>query len=326
MGGGSYDRDVGCTRSSSGYDHGAYTPKAKETLSKPKVDKLVLPKGRIITCEHESPVWIVIDGTGSMGDDAYTIQDKMPMCYGQIILQSYLNDPAILMSVTGDASPDAPDKAPTQVGEFEQGTNIDNWLTRLWIEHKGGGQTRESYELMAFMGARRCELKNAKMPYFFFIGDEGYYDVVDAGQVQKHLGVEIGQSIPAKTIFRELMKKFSVWYIHRDYRGWQDKRIVKDWQDAIGIENVVFLEEAKAIIDVILGIIAKTSGTRTHDQYLADLRGEGADPDRTQTPERIAEVSRALMNVPEGSLIKRTADLPAKKTTKKRKGGAKRIT
>ncbi len=70
-----------------------------------------------LKCEHKEPIVVAIDVTGSMGDwskviiysFSYNIQviyDKMPMFYGQIMLQGYLTDPALSICGIGDATCD----------------------------------------------------------------------------------------------------------------------------------------------------------------------------------------------------------------------------
>ena len=50
-----------------------------------------------------------------MGDWSKIIYDKMPMFYGQIMMQEYLTDPAISFCAVGDA---IHDRAPIQVTDF----------------------------------------------------------------------------------------------------------------------------------------------------------------------------------------------------------------
>lgn len=82
-----------------------------------------------------------------MGDWTKIIYDKIPMFYGQIMQQGYLTDPALSFCAIGDAKTD---KAPLQVADFGQGKEIDEKLSKLWLEDGGGGNQKESYELAAF--------------------------------------------------------------------------------------------------------------------------------------------------------------------------------
>eukprot|EP00349_Pseudokeronopsis_sp_Brazil_P002038 CAMPEP_0202962536 /NCGR_PEP_ID=MMETSP1396-20130829/6650_1 /ASSEMBLY_ACC=CAM_ASM_000872 /TAXON_ID= /ORGANISM="Pseudokeronopsis sp., Strain Brazil" /LENGTH=59 /DNA_ID=CAMNT_0049683199 /DNA_START=131 /DNA_END=310 /DNA_ORIENTATION=- len=59
-----------------------------------------------MTTEAENPIVVAIDVTGSMGNWSKIIYDKMPMFYGQIMMQGYLSDPALSICGIGDASTD----------------------------------------------------------------------------------------------------------------------------------------------------------------------------------------------------------------------------
>lgn len=319
MGGGSYDRDVGSVSSDSGYDYSAYTTTAQQAIKNTSVNSDVLPKDRKLICEHKSPIVIAIDGTGSMGQDAYIIYDKMPMFYGQIIMQGYLEDPAVSFAVVGDVYSD---RAPIQICDFEQGTELDNWLKKLWLEGGGGGQGKESYELTGYFYARHCELRNAEKPFFFFIGDEGFYPILEEDYIYEHIGERPG-NIEAKTIFKELNQKFNLFLIHKMYGSKRDdKNVVDQWKEVINPERILILEEPKAIVDVMLGAIAIVSKTRDLDNYLVDMKGRG------QTEQRIALVEKTLTSLSEStSLVKveTKGKLPTKSDTKRTKGKSKRL-
>jgi hypothetical protein len=62
-----------------------------------------------LKCKHKNPIVMAIDVTGSMGNWSKIIYDKMPMFYGQIMMQGYLDDPALSIAGVGDATCD---KAP----------------------------------------------------------------------------------------------------------------------------------------------------------------------------------------------------------------------
>lgn len=71
-----------------------------------------------------------------MGDWSKIIYDKMPMFYGQIMMQGYLQDPAISFCAIGDAKMD---DVPLQVTSFGQGKQIDEVLSKMYLEGGGGG-------------------------------------------------------------------------------------------------------------------------------------------------------------------------------------------
>ena len=206
-----------------------YTPAAETAMSRRGPHDDLLPKGRFLVCENQSPIVVAMDVTRSRGNDSKIVYDKMPMLYGQIMMQGYVEDPAISFAAIGDAS--SGDRSPLQVCDFASGTDLDAWLTKIWLEEGGGGTGRESYELAAFFYARRTELSGGK-GFFFFTGDEGFYPEVAREQIAQHLAgdanapagavarrfaqLELGgaQGFDAKAAFRELGAKFHVFFVY----------------------------------------------------------------------------------------------------------------
>jgi hypothetical protein len=228
MGGGYYDRDVGITAESA--EPTSYTVVAQRAMSQKGPHADLVPKGRFLTCRARSPIVVAMDVTRSRGDDSKIVYDKMPMLYGQLMMQGYLEDPAISFAAIGDAS--SGDRSPLQVCDFASGTELDQWLTKIWLEEGGGGTGRESYELAAFFYARRTELAaDGDRGFFFFTGDEGFYPEVSREQIAQHLAGEAGAqggavarrfaqlelgagSFDARAAFRELGEKFHVFFIY----------------------------------------------------------------------------------------------------------------
>jgi len=56
--------------------------------------------------------------------------------------------------------------------------------------------------------------------------------------------------------------------------------VIKQWQDTLGNDHVFHIETPKAAIDLILGIISITSGSRTLSTYVQDMKDRGQDDDR----------------------------------------------
>ncbi len=234
MGGGYYDRDVGLTESAHGGEGGHHTRAAEEAMSQRGPATELMPRGRLLVCGNKDPIVVAMDVTRSRGNDSKLVYDKMPMLYGQILMQGYLEDPAISFAAIGDANGD---RAPLQVCDFAAGTDLDRWLTKIWLEEGGGGTGQESYELAAWFYARRSQLAGGK-GYFFFTGDEGFYPVVSAEHLGQHIigepaagtpagsavarrfsGLEIAageeaKAIAAQTLFAELAAKYHVFFIY----------------------------------------------------------------------------------------------------------------
>lgn len=320
MGGGSYDRDVyRSSRSSGGF---SYSDTSSSAVGADYADSALMPKGRQIKCTHKNPVVIDLDVTGSMGNWARTIYDKMPMFFGQIVQQGYLPDLSISFAANGDAYTD---DYPIQVCDFAEGTALDADLGKIYLEGNGGGQGMESYELMAYFYANYCKLPTGATPYFFFLADEGVYDKVSSSQVRKLFGKSPKENMSAKRVFTALKKKFkgNVFLIHKHYNGdansSSNKRIVAQWEGLLGSDRVLVLEDPKAVVDVMLGAIAMTSGARDLAGYLVDMKNRG------QNAKRISEVSETLSAVGTSLVKVDTTDQLPDEVGANRKSKTKRL-
>ena len=184
------------------------------------------------------------------------------------------------------------DQGPIQIGEFSPVRKLDDWLQRIWLEGNGGGQAKESYEFTAYYYARRCDLTNAKTPFFLITGDEGFRETLYANDLVRHFGGQ-HENVQATQVFAELDKKFNgnVFLIRRQYSGKENDEIQGQWERLLGKERVVPLKSDQAIADITLGVFALMTGARTLEEYLDDLKTKRAIP---QTDERIEEVRQSL--------------------------------
>ena len=209
------------------------------------------------------------------------------MFYGQIMLQGYLSDPAVSFCAIGDATCD---NAPLQIAEFGQGKQIDQLISKIYLEGGGGGGYSESYELAAYFYSKHYEHDNVELPFFFVTGDEKFYDTVNASIIKDVFGKSCqGTQVRAKDIWDDIKTKFNVFHIHKPYYdSSKDVQIKEQWTTAIGKAHVLEINDPRAVIDVVLGAIAITSGARNLQGYIKDMEERG------QTKERIAEVTGAL--------------------------------
>jgi len=66
------------------------------------------------------------------------------------------------------------------------------------------------------------------------------------------------------------------------------KNMLNKWAQWVGKYHIIRLPEAKAIVDILLGVISITAGSRTWATYLDDLKERG------QTEQRIQVVQNSL--------------------------------
>jgi hypothetical protein len=107
------------------------------------VDPLMDPRGLGVREARDSehhprsvPIIVAFDVTGSMGDVPMRFaKDLLGRLMTRLVEHGWVSDPQVLFAAIGDA---VSDRAPLQVGQFESGLEMDMWLTRLWLEGRGG--------------------------------------------------------------------------------------------------------------------------------------------------------------------------------------------
>lgn len=308
MGSYSYDRDV---YSSSSYSNWGASSYSTSKLSSSILDETIKPNGKVIKSTSKNPVIIVLDVTGSNINFARLVYDKLPMFYGEIEQKGYLKDFDICVCAVGDASCD---DYPIQIGTPAKGLEIDSWMEKLVLERGGGGQEKESYELMAHYLLNNTEFEKDAKPIVFFIADEKPYD-----KVKKNEANEIGLPIEEEyDPWPELNKKFNnnVFVMLNKYCGNNFKdAITNKWKEILPPEHTVRIPEEKAIVDLMLGVIAIQK--EELEIYALDMKNRG------QTQGRIQGVTNSLHELSNSVALSTsvTTNLPAQKTLTMTKKG-----
>lgn len=272
----------------------------KEMSERTEPDVSVIPKNRMITIEDgETVVFIIIDYTGSMGNDAFIIRDKWSMLWRE--LEIYLKSVLVCMGSANDAHTD---KYPLQVAGLARGGAVKTELLKLYRQPRSGGTGwQESYELAAYYLLHNVETKEPKKSFVFFFADEGFYTQVSPTQVAQYIGGKAKET-DSMEVFRRLSEKFNTYLVHRRYGNSDiDPEIVALWSSALGDEHVLRLQTPNAVVDYILGVVALHSG-RTLEQYDQEMK------DRDQDAERRAEVCFALQNLSK-ILVRESASAPS---------------
>ena len=290
MGGATYDRDVFSSGSASSWSG---STAASTALNRTFLEESMNSKNRILKSDAKTPVVIMLDVTGSNIRFAKIVYDKMPMLYGQIEQQGYLDDFEISICAVGDAYTD---RHPLQIADFAKGLEIDRWLTKLVLESGGGGQAKESYELAAYYMAKNTRFRDDAEPIIFYIADEAPYPVLNDSQVKLYVDDEPAE---VKDPFPLLRKKFDerVFLLKRPFSeeteiAWETVLPSRKYQQIIKLGN----GEERSVVDLILGIIALVYGTRSMADYKVDMLARGQDA------ERIASVTKNLSPL-ESSLV-----------------------
>lgn len=292
----------------------AYHADVTSGRTKKKAHDTLDPKGLKIRESRDSAnhpesnaVAVVLDVTGSMGSVITAIHEKLPTLMGILTRKAYISDPQIMFMAVGDATTDS---VPLQVGQFESGDEMEGDVSNMFLEGGGGGQMTESYELGAYVLARKtsidCFEKRGKKGFVFFIGDETPYAKVDKNQVDLLIGKELEQDVSTEKIFQELQEKYVVFLIlpAKASNGGIVDTIRNAWGKYINPQHVLVLQDASGVSELIAAQIGLYEG--------ADLDGVTKDLTEHGTSKALvaavhSAVSRdyvggAIAKVPSGSL------------------------
>jgi hypothetical protein len=231
-----------------------------------------------------TPIAVLFDVTGSMGQIPRVLQTKLPQLHGLLQRKGYVSDPQILFGGIGDAYWD---RGPLQIGQFESDNAMDDQLADIWLEGGGGGGGHESYELAAYFMARHTfldsERRRGRKGYLFLIGDEQLYDRVNAEQVRNLIGgpsAELRKDIPVKKLFAELKERFHVFFLFAEQGSYSEAAVLDGrggWRALLG-QNALVLQDAEAVCETIALALGVMEGTVAIEEGIEDLREAGATP------------------------------------------------
>lgn len=213
------------------------------------------------------PVIVNIDMTGSMQRVPVIVQENLSELMGMLTNEKgekdFLRDyyPAIMISCNDDFS--CVQDGVYQVGQFESGIEIDNDLERLWFTGLGGGSYEESYELAMYFAARHTAHDNmdkrGRKGYMFIVGDEMAYPRVEAKQVRKVFGDDLGEDVPLKQIIAEAQNLYHLFFVVPALTNhYNDPKLYKYWAEKLGQQRILKLDDPSKVCDLIATSIAIT--------------------------------------------------------------------
>lgn len=207
-------------------------------------------------------ITVFLDETGSMGRiPEVLVREKLGPLMNTLIDHG-VPHPQILFGGIGDHHSDS---YPLQVGQFESGTaELDQWLTGLYLEGNGGGQSRESYTLAWLFAARHtscdCFEKRGQKGFLFTIGDEAAWDVLQADALRAIMGYPEAQDLTDQQLLEEAQRTYHVFHIHVNEGSYRnDKNILGYWKKMLA-ERLIVLEDYNAIAETIATAVALVHG------------------------------------------------------------------
>lgn len=257
-----------------GYSHEAHAAISRARADLPqqqiftqkKCHPLMDPRGVKQRESRDSPahprslaVVFALDVTGSMGEIPVTLAKKELPAFMQSILDLGVSDPQVMFLAVGDAKSD---RAPLQVGQFESAAaEMDQWLTRSFIEGGGGEYGQESYELALYFAARHtdidCARKRGRRGYFFMTGDERPYPRVSRSEVEKLIDDGLDEDLSLDAVVRELSETYHPFFLIPDEA--RRARCERPWRDLLG-DHVVCMGSPSDTCLVAAALIAITEG------------------------------------------------------------------
>lgn len=261
------------------FDAGAYRAytsttvdkKTDEIYSSRSMNKLLDPKGVAIRESRDSvdnpkstPIIIGIDVTGSMGMIAdIIVREGLGVLFNEILDRKPITDPHLMFMAIGDANCD---QAPLQVSQFEADNRIVEQLTQIFLEHGGGGNQFESYNMPWYFAANHTEhdsyIKRGKRGYLFTIGDEEAPKTLTKDQINRYIGDTPESEQTSEEMLADAQRTYDVFHIVIKQGQHACRRldaVMRGWTALLG-QKVVVLDDYTKLAETIVSIIEVSEG------------------------------------------------------------------
>jgi hypothetical protein len=269
MGGGSFDPAK----------YAAYTTTTRgkstaEVYASRGLDKNLNPHGVKVRESRDStdnptstPVIIGLDVTGSMGMIADVIaRQGLGILFNELFDTKPISNPHVMFMGIGDANCD---QAPLQVSQFEADNRVVEQLTQMWLEHGGGGNNFESYNLAWYFAARHTVHdafeKRARRGYLFTVGDEEAPDDLTTDQIARVIGDTLQVPLTSRQMLDEAMRIYDVFHImigEGNYAKGHPDKVRTSWTEMLG-QRALWLTDHTKLAETIIGAIEMAEGVET---------------------------------------------------------------
>lgn len=248
----------------------------KERKSHPEMDSKNI---KIRECRDSEahpntvPIILALDVTGSMGHIPHDlIKTGLPTLMGDLI-QKGCKDASLCFLAIGDHECDY---YPLQAGQFESGdAELDMWLTRTFIEGRGGGNAGESY-LLAWDFANSKVVtdawdKRGKKGILITIGDEPCLEKLPLSALKEIYGENCSAqgNQTAQEILEKAKEKWEIFHLNLG------SRYNDNWGRLLKQRNIS-VRDYKDIPNKVVEIVLTHSETK-----------QGVQEQRAEKPEEI---------------------------------------
>jgi hypothetical protein len=191
------------------------------------------------------PIILALDVTGSMGRIPHDmVKNGLPHMMSSMI-QNGVKDATLLFLAVGDHTCDS---APLQVGQFESGdAELDTWLTRTWLEGRGGANEGESYSLAHYFAAFHTSIdsfeKRGKKGFLFTIGDEPSINNIPANVIKEIMGDGAQKNFTDHELLEAARKKYHVFHLHvLETSSGSSRDSLEYWQQLMGDHRIPVID------------------------------------------------------------------------------------
>ena len=219
------------------------------------------------------PIIFALDETGSMSQVPKIVQSKLGKLMTTVLTKGYVADPQILFCAFGDAHTGhgmgSWEQAPFQVGQFESGLEMEDDLTKDFLEGNGGGQNMESYDLALYFAVHHTRTdaweKRQRKGYLFITGDEHSYKVLDSATIHRVFGGERPDTdYTIERLVKDAQERYHVFFlIPGGSSHASSPALHQHWAGLLGEDHVIHLTDPNQVCDVVALTIGITEGTAT---------------------------------------------------------------
>lgn len=218
---------------------------------------------------QSTPVIIALDVTGSMGMIADVIaREGLGTLFTSILDRKPITNPHLMFMGVGDANWDT---APLQVSQFEADKRIIEQLTQIYLEHGGGGNNFESYNLPWYFAANHTVhdsyQKRAKRGYLFTVGDEEAPAPLTKAQIKRFIGDDVERDVEPLESLEAAQRTFDVFHVvikEGSHARTHLDRVMSSWNTLLG-QHVIPLADHTKLAEVIVSVIEVAEGLSARD-------------------------------------------------------------
>ncbi len=276
MGGGSYsskDWDSFSTTRKY-YDPGT---KTKDIYARGSLDDALDPKKFRIRESVDgpdnpeaTPIILGLDVTGSMSPVLDSIARKgLKTICEEIYNRKPITNPHICVLGIGDVEWD---KSPFQATQFEADIRIFEQLEKLYLEGGGGGNSHESYILAWYFAAYRTKTdsfsKRGRKGSIFTVGDEEITPQISSYALKKFMGDEQVRDFSAEDLFNLVSSEWNIYHViikEGNHASRYFNEVKKSWDDTIGIQRTIPLDDHTRLGEVIVSILEIMAGKKLEE-------------------------------------------------------------